>query len=526
VRGIDDVSFSDFDRKRPIVIQATLDELSQDELAKLRPWTDRGVLTVRKEYTSDESGKIAAEYCATMPLPKEPWLRDDFEDYKNSDIVRNLPIGEFIPGSGRITKEIYAKAIEDFKARYPERITYQVEMRRNPAGFKQVLDGYMPEFHFMPAVRDVTEETKTQASALLGKLMNLVIARVATQNPSFQQLQKALREVERIIEGNGGVSKLAEVAELERSLEQALAIWDVKVDINVKAPDVQRVFELGTKVNVFDGLATDISDKGHGLQRSLIFALLRVWAGQSRQVGETTAPVRQRSNIFAFEEPELFLHPQVARATYEALRELGRTDQVMIATHSPHFVNMEDYLNVAMIRKTSQERGSEAVRTPTDLFGADSDSRKHFNLIKFCNPDRNEMFFARKVVLVEGQTEKSVLPLLARRLELFDHAVTIVNCEGKTSIILCMRVLNAFKIPYLAAYDKDDQPSLNEAIERAVEKDIGESFCVDPCFEVVAGVPQPAASKRSKPFAAVEYFNNPEVALSPALEELVRRAYR
>ena len=89
-----------------------------------------------------------------------------------------------------------------------------------------------------------------------------------------------------------------------------------------------------------------------------------------------------------------------------------------------------------------------------------------------------------------------------------------------------MRVLNAFKIPYLAAYDKDDQPSLNEAIERAVEKDIGESFCVDPCFEVVAGVPQPAASKRSKPFAAVEYFNNPEVALSPALEELVRRAYR
>ena len=75
---------------------------------------------------------------------------------------------------------------------------------------------------------------------------------------------------------------------------------------------------------------------------------------------------------------------------------------------------------------------------------------------------RSELFFAKKVVLVEGDTEKFIIPFCAfelveldKKYDLFANNICIVECGGKNSIHIFMRVLNHFKIPYIVIHDVD-----------------------------------------------------------------------
>ena len=356
-----------------VVSEAKFEDLTEAEMGKLLPWTVDEVLTVSKKYWIDDGGKPQVSYEALMKVPKDDWLREDFEKYSDRDVISGLPIVEFLPESGRITKQMYKEAIEKYIGAHPD-IEYVEDRRVNPAGYKQVLDGYLPEFHLVPAVRDVTEETKTSGAALLSRLLNVIISRIARQNPAFQTLEKTVQEIKTLIEGKTPEEKLTEIRELEERLKQELGPWDVGLNIGVEAPDIERVFQLGTSITLDDGIKTGVSEKGHGLQRYLIFALIRVWAAEARRAQtEENREIRERSYIFAFEEPELFLHPQMCRATYESIKQISRTDQILVCTHSPYFIDMEDYQHIVIVRKTDLEAGTKVQRIERELF---EDERK------------------------------------------------------------------------------------------------------------------------------------------------------
>jgi len=548
VRGVNEDCFFNRETSEPIVLTARFDQLTRPEAEKLGPWTVDGNLTVSKKYSLEESGRLSTEYSALMEVPEEAWLQQEFEDYKSRDVVGQLPIAEFLPETGRITKDAYRQAIAGFRNKYPGRIKYRVETRTNPAGYKQVLDGYLPELHLVQAVREATEETKTTSTALLGRLVGVVVPRIAQFNPAFHELRNAVDRIREVVDGQTPDGKMAEIKELEKSIQEALSIWDVKVYINLEPPDVERLFQLGTNVVLDDGFPTCVEGKGHGLQRSLIFALMRVWAAESRKhPGAETAAVRQRSNIFAFEEPELFLHPQACRATYEALKQISRTDQVVLCTHSSHFVNMEDYRSLALIKKLSQVRGTEAIRVTSDLFEGDASRKHQFDMSRFFNPDRSEVFFARKVALVEGATEKVTIPLVATRLGIFDHTVSIIDCGGKFNLTLYMKVLNAYGIPYIVIHDEDPVPEderpgggnhdpdkyrerqrtfdENKKIERECKRELGELRVVPGQFGDILGVSRTRAEKIGKPYAAADHFSDPTNSICSKLEDLVRKVY-
>jgi putative ATP-dependent endonuclease of OLD family len=529
VKGVDSGICFNHDMSRPVVLTARFEELTPYELGKLKPWTVNGSLTISKEYTFDESGRVTADYYAVMRVPEEEWLDEDFADYSKREVVGKLPIAPYLPQTGRITKEEYRRAIRRFIDEHPDKVRYKTERRKNPAGYKQVLDGYLPELYLVPAVRDIADETKAATTTtLLGRVLGVVVRRIARQNPAFQELQQAVENLKRLIEGEKPEDKVAEVRELESRLTKELSTWGVGVNISVEVPDIEQVFQLGTTVTLDDGLQTDVSRKGHGLQRSLLFALIRVWAAESRRsTEEDEGTVHERSVIFAFEEPELFLHPQIARATYDALREISATDQVLLCSHSPYFVNLEDYKHIAIIRKPSLDMGTKAFRVMTDLFEGEGERKKRFNMMQFFNPDRNELFFARKIVLVEGPTEKAALPALARRLGCFDHRVSVIDCGGKNNLTLYMTVLNAFSIPYLVLHDEDAGPEAEKENESIREKcDPSRQVRVfKPNFDVALGVSQSDAERLGKPYAAISLISDESWTVPEPIAEIVRCAY-
>lgn len=321
-------------------------------------------------------------------------------------------------------------------------------------------------------------------------------------------------------------------------------------------PEIEKILELGTELHLDDGLLTLAERKGHGLQRAVLFALLRAWAKVVRGAqapgtgGGETSRRSSESTYFGIEEPELFLHPHAQRQLRRALRDLAASPehQVFLCTHSTHFVDLDYYQSIAICRKPAADRGTEIRQCTRDLFeGQDAPDRKHrFQMATWVNPDRGELFFAKKVVLVEGETEKVLLPFLGAKLGCLDPDVSIIDCGGKFNLRLYIGIVNAFKIRYCVIHDEDPLSDPvpgdwsaqkvakrqrlfgeNAQIEASIDQTIGCIEMMRPDFEGVSDVSSNQGEKKGKTIAALDHFEAATAGdVPPRLAEIVRHAYR
>jgi CRISPR-associated exonuclease Cas4 len=282
-----------------------------------------------------------------------------------------------------------------------------------------------------------------------------------------------------------------------------------------------------------------------------MFALIRAWSKALRaesQGGEGIA-ARKRSDsvIFAVEEPELFLHPHAQRRLFQSLQDISAAPehQVMLCTHSPHFVDTDEYREIAMVYRDNPQRGTSIRQCTRDLFSGEdlSDRKKRFRLAHWINPERAEMFFCRKAVLVEGETERVLLPYLADRLGLLDSEVSVIDCGSKFNLPFYIELAKAFGIVYAVVHDEDPMPDpvpaewgeekrkacqkavdCSREIERLVEGPLGRRHVLSPDFETAAGVSKSQGDRKGKALAALDHFEQrqsddvPEVLRSMLLD--------
>ena len=299
---------------------------------------------------------------------------------------------------------------------------------------------------------------------------------MSESDPTFIEAKQKITELSKILnkttdDGQPNQNRPADLTSLERLLDDELKSWEAKIDIQITPPNVDDIFKVGASVWVDDGIKTDIERKGHGLQRALIFALLRAWSkilkqereSQNEAIQEDGAPQitsrrkASKATYFIFEEPELFLHPQAQKELFSSLVALSKEEsQIILCTHSSSFLGLEYHKSICIVKKDSVIEGTKILQCTTDLF-TDLEERKRFNLSYWINPDRSELFFAKKVVLLEGQTDKSVIPLLAKKLDIFRYDYTLIDCGSKDTIPQYINLLNKFRLRYIVVYDKDHQ---------------------------------------------------------------------
>lgn len=71
---------------------------------------------------------------------------------------------------------------------------------------------------------------------------------------------------------------------------------------------------------------------------------------------------------------------------------------------------------------------------------------------------RGEMFFAKKTIFVEGETEKSIFLSLAQKLGCYNSDISIVDCGSKHNLPLYIAIANAFSLSYHVLHDEDPLP--------------------------------------------------------------------
>lgn len=132
-------------------------------------------------------------------------------------------------------------------------------------------------------------------------------------------------------------------------------------------------------------------------------------------------------NLLFIEEPEAHTHPQMQYVFIKNIKELlggGVRDnhgncrplQYIVSTHSSHIVADSDYDDIKYLHrvKGKNEVKAKSLKTLSTVY----DNHDHLHFLKqYITINRSEVFFADKVILIEGDTERILLPAIIKKLD-------------------------------------------------------------------------------------------------------------
>jgi putative ATP-dependent endonuclease of the OLD family len=281
----------------------------------------------------------------------------------------------------------------------------------------------------LPAFRDPVSQLRLAPWTWFGKLMK----ELTKDCDNDKELTTALEQVR-----SAGNRVFAQVTKKIENNTLSVSFPDAKLSFQFNA-DTKGDLYKSCVVYVDDGFKSMLTDKGAGIQSATILGLFSYYTEHVNTTG---------SALLCVEEPELYLHPHARRVISDRLDEFldHNRNQVIITTHGIEFVRTSDEtFNLILVRK-----GSDGGTTAQTI-----DAREF--LVLLVNNNQNELFFADKVILCEGQDEH-ILRAAADELfpgELDRQNISIVAVGGKDAVISMCKVLQKLSISCLVFADFD-----------------------------------------------------------------------
>lgn len=311
------------------------------------------------------------------------------------------------------------------------------------------------EVHYLPARRDPVDHIAYTAASLLGRML-----RAADWTDERTELARLTEEISTSLAGNDAVTDIGvEIQEAWAGLHTGTFFNDPAIAFG--RGDIEGVLRqlTVTFAPAPAGGTVGFERLSDGQKSLLYISLVLAWQGIARRVlsGEETAfdPDKLRPPvhvILALEEPENSLAPRYLGRIVRQLREACAKDDVqgVVATHAPALLHRVTPEDIRFLRLDSDR--TTTVRTI--VMPADTDeAAKYVREAVLAYP---ELYFARLVVLGEGDSEQVVLPrvLAAAGIAEDDMSVCIVPLGGR-HVNHFWRLLERLEVPYVTLLDLD-----------------------------------------------------------------------
>jgi putative ATP-dependent endonuclease of OLD family len=311
------------------------------------------------------------------------------------------------------------------------------------------------QVHYLPARRDPVDHVRHTATSLIGRVL-----RAASWGSELGDIKTLSDELSGVLAGHAGVKGLdSQLAEQWGAVHSGGFFADPEIAFNVADLDgLLRHLTIDFKPS-HSGARASFDQLSDGQQSLLYISLVLAVQSLGRKAlaGELPAfdLLKLRPPVFvmiAVEEPENSLSPHHLGRILAQLTSFSENEdaQVVLATHSPALLRRVPPSQVRHLRLDESRRTCIAtIAMPK----RDADAAKFVREAVQAYP---ELYFARLVVLGEGDSEEIVLPRLFAAHDLLpDHVSISVVPLGGRHVNHFWRLLEALAIPYVTLLDLD-----------------------------------------------------------------------
>lgn len=313
------------------------------------------------------------------------------------------------------------------------------------------------QLYYTPASRDAAAQIRATTGALAARLLRAIEWSSETE----EAVQEATENLATAFEGESAIAAIGKALQ-----ERWSGLHDDVVDTKPRLSLVSRRFEeVVNKIAVIfeqgpDGQERGLDALSDGQQSLFYFALAAAVFDLEREVvAGTVEGFRDDTlripalTLFALEEPENHLSPYFLARIIRQVRSLTDAGgaQAIVTSHSPAVLSRVDPREVRYCRCDPKTRVStvKKLKMPT---GSD-ETTKFVRGAMLAYP---ELYFARFVLLVEGDSERIVLPHLAEALDLLiDPAFVAIVPLGGRHVQHFWRLLKHLGIPHATLLDLD-----------------------------------------------------------------------
>ncbi|MBO0799458.1 MAG: AAA family ATPase, partial [Blastocatellia bacterium] len=409
------------------------------------------------------------------------------------------------------------KLVKDWYKSLPDTLEFDTtaapEWVENPGGIPQNVLSRLPRLIHIPALTEAKEIESDDRRYALGECLSLLFEDLMAANPLADEIQGKLNELEKQMNPADDASL---IYLLVQSINQIIGEVFPKCGIAIE-PSLQDLLEIlkpKYDIKVFSNIRTGAMRQGTGLIRTCAFAMLRYHAKLKLNKDLQTRPV-----LVAFEEPELFLHPSAANLLRDTIYSLGASDQIVCTTHSPWMIDLsQDPQSITRMRLTESEV-SEAINygVSSALGKLPQDDRTRVKMIQMFDDELSRVFFAERVVIVEGDSEilaiKQTLRVLPEEVrKLVSARFQVVKARGKASIISLVKYLRELQIDVRVMHDGDFGVAGAERFNAPIAAALGDGrrlVVLNPNLERAMGYPPPKSDKPYQAFLKAGSWSKP-----------------
>ncbi|PHR19433.1 MAG: ATP-dependent endonuclease [Sphingopyxis sp.] len=273
-------------------------------------------------------------------------------------------------------------------------------------------------FTFVQALRDVVADFQNNRT---NPLLTLLKGKSGEIDPSaFEPITELVKNLNSAIEGLSDVSEIR--ADIKETITDAAGEAYSPRSLSIKSDlsdEADRLFQslklfVGESDEGYEGAIHELSLGG----ANLIYLTLKLLEFKYQKVKQSFA------NFLLIEEPEAHIHTHIQKTLFDRLNY--EDTQIIYSTHSTHISEVSNVENINILGRCGSR--CEVFQPSTGLSPDEIG-----NIQRYLDAIRSNLLFAKSVVLVEGDAEEILIPLLVKKvlgLSLDELGVSLINIRS------------------------------------------------------------------------------------------------
>ena len=273
-------------------------------------------------------------------------------------------------------------------------------------------------FTFVQALRDVVADFQNNRTNPLLTLLKSKSGEISTE--VFDPITKLVRDL------NDSIEKLPDVTQIRTDIRKTInaaagetyspSSLSIRSDLSDEADKLFQSLKLfvGESEDGYEGAIHELSLGG----ANLIYLTLKLLEFTYQKNKQSFA------NFLIIEEPEAHIHMHIQKTLFENLNYPDT--QVIYSTHSAHISEVSNIENTNILGRTGNR--CEVFQPTVGL-----EPEEINNIQRYLDAVRSNLLFAKSVILVEGDSEEILIPILVKKIlgiSLDELGISLINIRS------------------------------------------------------------------------------------------------